>query len=271
MLFRSSRVMITGTLNTIFNNIFSLLIGKFYPLKEVGYYTQANKFSDLTSGTIMSTIQSASYPILSQINNDEERLKRVYRKIVRVASFLSFPILFGLAAISLPLVQVLLTNKWISIVPYMQKLCIGGAFLPLVAININLMYVKGYSDKVLRLELIRKAIITACILFSISLGVSALITGLVVSNILGYLLSAYISGKNTNYKVFDQLKDIGPYLTIASIMAISMYILSAYIENNLFLLLTQIVVGAVIYFSAVFILGSKIFQEMLELLKINRN
>jgi len=124
---------------------------------------------------------------------------------------------------------------------------------------------------VLRLELIRKAIITACILFSISLGVSALITGLVVSNILGYLLSAYISGKNTNYKVFDQLKDIGPYLTIASIMAISMYILSAYIENNLFLLLTQIVVGAVIYFSAVFILGSKIFQEMLELLKINRN
>ncbi len=267
----SSRVLMTGGLNTIFNNIFSLLIGKFYPLREVGYYTQANKFSELSGGTILATIQTASYPIMSQIHNDAERLKRVYRKIVRVTSFLSFPILFGIAAVAFPLVHVLLTNKWIFIVPYMQKLCIGGAFLPLAAININILYVRGFSAKVFKFEITRKIIILLCIVLTLKLSVSALITGLVIANIAGFLLSAYISGNLTKYSILEQIKDIFPYFFIAFIMASGIFLLSFYITNSLRLLITQIITGCILYFGIVYILGSKIFREMLELVRGNRN
>jgi len=263
----SMNVLFAGILNAIFNNIFTLLIGKYYPLKEVGYYSQANKFSDLSSGTISSAIQTVSYPIMSQVNNDDERQKQVCRKIVRVTSFLSFLILFGLSAIAFPLIQLLLTDKWISIVPYMRILCIGGAFLPLLAININILYVKGYSRKVLYFEIIRKTIIIICILFSIKFGVLSLIIGLVVSTILGYTLSVYNTSVNTNYKFFEQLKDIMPYLIIAGFMFGCMYLLSLVIVNMLLLLIIQVIVGGAVYLFITYILGSKIFREILELIK----
>ena len=263
----SSKVIITGILNNLFGNVYALIIGKLYYLKDVGYYTQGSRLPDLSVNAIYGALQSATYPILSKVKDDSERLKRAFRKVIRVTSFVSFPVLFGLAAIASPLVHTLLTEKWAPSIPYIQKLCIAGAFLPLVGTSINILYVKGLSTKVLILEIIRKTLILLCILLTIRLSIDALVNGLVIAHIVGFFVGAAIAGKQIAYKIREQIKDIIPYFVLASLMACAVYMLSYYIQNQLYLLIIQIVSGCIIYLGATYLLGSKIFRDVLKLLR----
>lgn len=263
----SSSVILTSIISAIFNNIFSLLIGKFYPLKEVGYYTQANKFSELSSGTITATLQTVSLPVLSKLQNDPERFQRALRKIIRVVAFLSFPVLFGLSAIAKPLVYVLLTEKWANIIDYMILLCIGGAFLPIIAVNINAIYARGLSAEVLKLETIRRIILLVCIGFTVRINTNAFVTSLMLANIIGYLTSLVFIRKNIGYTIPEQLKDILPYFGIAGVMSIAMYVLSYTNLGNIALLAVQIVVGTIIYLGTVYLLGSKVFSEIIGIIR----
>jgi O-antigen/teichoic acid export membrane protein len=263
----SSKLMITGILNAVFNYICPILIGRYYPPREVGFYSQAGKFSDLSSGTISSSLQTATYPVMSQINDDNRRLKRSYRKIIRVTSFVSFPVMFGLAAVAVPLIHVLLKDQWHTAAVYLQILATGGAFTALIALNMNVLYVKGLSSLSLIFEIIRKLLILSAVLLTFRYGITCLIWGVTSVSVIGFLISCVFSEKQIDYRIHEQLKDISPYFVIAAIMAVGIYLLKYVIQNEAVLLLTQITAGIVFYAGTTYILGSAIFKEMIELMK----
>lgn len=263
----SSKLMMTGLVSSVFNYICPILIGRYYPAKEVGFYSQASKFSDLSSGTISSALQTATFPIMSQIKDDNERLKRSYRKIIRVTSFASFPVMFGLSAVAVPLIHVLLKEQWHTAAVYLQILGIGGAFLALISLNLNVLYVKGLSSLSLIFEIIRKSLVLLSIFLTFRYGISSLIWGITVANIIGFVISCFFSGNKIDYTIYEQLKDIFPYFVIAGLMAVGIYSLSFLIDNELVLLITQIIIGITFYLGAIYLLGSAVFKEMIELVK----
>lgn len=263
----SSKVLLTGVLNSIFNYISPVLIGLYYPAKDVGLYTQGNKISDMASQSVSSSLQSATFPILSQLQNDNERLKRAYRKIVRVTSFISFPLLFGLSAVSIPFIHVLLTEQWHDSAVYLQILCIGAAFIALINLNLNILYVKGLSTISLLFEIIRKGLIVLAIFITFRYGIKPLAMGISSVSIFAFFLSSFFVKKQINYTLSEQLKDIFPYVVIAAVMAAGLYLLSFVITGYSILLPVQLVTGIAFYLGTVYLLGSKVMREMISLVR----
>ena len=259
----SSKLLIASTIKVIFDNIYALLIGKIYTIKQAGYYTQANKYSGLPYLTMSSAIQSVAYPVMSQVSHDQERLKHVFRKVMRISAFTFFPVLLGMAAIAEPLIHTLLSEKWQAIVPYMQVLCIGYAFLSISAINLNIFYIKGVSSKVLLFYLIHFVLIAISILIALLYDdIMALAIGWSIASILySIILSVYAGQYYMKYSCWEQIKDIAPYLILAAIMAVGVYSLSFYIDNSAILLAAQIIIGGAFYLGASYILGSKIIRD----------
>jgi O-antigen/teichoic acid export membrane protein len=263
----SAKILTTGILNAVFNNLYALLIGRFYMVRDVGYYSQADKLVFLSAASISGGLQTATYPVLAQIGHEEDRLKRAIRKMMRVTAFVAFPSLFGLAATASPLIHTLLSDKWISAVPYVQKLAVAWAFVLFTNLHINVFYVKGLAGTSLRVEFVKKGIILLSALCTIGLDLSLLVTGLMAAHLIGFMLSAVVLGRKAGYPVAEQLKDIYPYLCVATVMAMGVYSLSLFFEDSWRLLLGQILLGASFYLGAVYILGSKVLQEVLELMK----
>ncbi|MCD7971568.1 MAG: lipopolysaccharide biosynthesis protein [Candidatus Azobacteroides sp.] len=265
----SSKLLFTGVLNSIFNYISPVLIGVYYPAKDVGLYTQGNKMSELSSITVSSALQSATFPVLAQIKEESDRLKQAYRKIIRVTSFISFPVMFGLSAVAIPFINVLLKEQWHDSAIYMQILCIGAAFLALVAMNVNILNVKGRSNLTLIFEVTRKILILISIFLTFRYGIKFLAMGISLVGIISFFISGLLMRKEVNYKISEQLKDIFPYFSLACVMALGIYSLSFLIDNELILLLVQFSGGTVFYLGAVYLLGSKVFREILILIKGN--
>ncbi|MDR2563159.1 MAG: lipopolysaccharide biosynthesis protein [Prevotellaceae bacterium] len=263
----SRNILATYTLNVIFFHMYSLLAGKFYKLHDVGYYSQADKLTSLGASSLSSGLQAAVYPVLSQIGNDEERLQRATRKAVRVTAFVTFPAMLGLAVTADSLVTVLLTDKWASIVPYIRILSIGWIALVFTALHLSVFYTKGLGETSLKLELVKKGIILICAVFTVRLSLFAMVTGLAAAHLAGFVISSVTLGRKMGYLIIDQIKDIFPYLCIALLMSAGVYGLTYLIDSKVLLLLLQVTSGAAFYIASVHLLGSKIFKEMLELIK----
>ena len=165
-----SKILASGLINTIYSNLYTLVIGRVFSAKDVGYYNRANQFSFLPSSTILNIFMKVAYPLMAKVQDDTSKLRQAYKKFLRVPIFILWPILFGLIALSKPLILILLGAKWLPCVPLLQVLCIGSFFEPLTHINLNILYVKGRTDLVLKLELIKKPIAFALLFGMIPLG-----------------------------------------------------------------------------------------------------
>ncbi|MDR1054252.1 MAG: lipopolysaccharide biosynthesis protein [Prevotellaceae bacterium] len=254
-------------LTAIMNNIYASTIGKFYTLTQTGNYAQAAKYADTSSTLMVTVIQGAMYPVLSSISDDEERLKRASRKTIRTMSFLLFPIIFGLVCIAKPLIVVLLTTKWEGAVPYFQLLCIASIFIPLSNINNNFLNVKGYSHIVFRIEIFRFITIITAMMLTLKLGIINMLIGLTVTRAVCYTVNAVYAGRNTGYSFWEQCKDMLPYIAISFVMSMLMYAVN-YLTANLYILLPlQSITGLVFYIAANKMLGSKIYEDVSDLLK----
>ena len=266
----SSNILMISVLNTAFNNLYVTLIGKFYPLREVGYYFQADKYATLSALTLNSALQNATYPILSKIADEEERLQRATRKIMRVSAFIALPALFGLSAMAVPLVQFLLTDKWIAVVPYLQKLAVAWVFIIFMSLHNNVLYVRNKARTALYLECGKKSLILLCASVAIPLNLSIAVNCLLAAYIVGFIISAITMAKQANYSLLCQIKDIFPYFCIAIIMAIGVYYLSFCFDNNLVLIAVQLIAGGAFYLAATYLLGSQVLREVVEMLKLKK-
>ena len=264
----SSKLMLSAFITVIFNNIYAFFIGKIHTVSQLGYYTQANKYSELSYITIMSAIQTVVFPTMANIGeHDTEALKRTMRKTVRVSSFVLFPIMLGLIAVAEPLIHTLIGIKWLPIVPYIQILCMGYIFLGLAAPYNNILLVKGLSATYLKFNILYRAFILLSILLTMYKGIIVMIIAWSIVSILYSLLLMLYAGKKIYYTLFEQIKDILPYFILALVMGSGVFFLSFFIENFVLLFFTQLITGAVFYLSATYLLGSKVFREVIEMIK----
>lgn len=262
----ASSLLLASLINTCFLNIYSLFIGKCYPAKEIGYYTQGNKMCDMGVTMLYGSIQNATFPIFSSIQNDKERLIRAYRKTMRFTAFITFPIMTGLIVIARPFIELLLKEEWWPSISFFQLLCAGGSFTILTAINNNFIKVSGRSDGILKLEYFKIALTIIALALTFDKPVLTMVTGLVFTRAGIYLINIFYTGRFTGYKWRMQLYDLLPYVLLSLAMGGSIYFLGGVIENRLLLLLAQVLAGATVYLLLSYIIGSNILKESIEIL-----
>ena len=200
--------------------------------KDLGYYTRATGYSNLPSTTVTGILASVAFPVLCDIQGDNERLQGAYRKLLRLSAFVVFPIMIGLAALARPLILVMITAKWEPSVVYLQILCFALMWYPIHALNLNLLQVKGRSDLFLRLEIIKKIIGVSIIFIVSSFGVLAMCVGSVISSLLCLFLNTYYTGKFINLSFWYQMKDLIPSLFYSLSMGGLIWVISLFIPYN---------------------------------------
>lgn len=240
-----SKLLVSGVLNTGFENIYLLLIGKFYNAGSLGFYTRAVQFSNLPSANLSEVIQRVSYPVLSMVQNDEERLYSGYRKILKTSAFITFPLMIWLAVAAEPVVTLLLTEKWRESAVFLQIVSLAAMWYPIHAINLNLLQVKGRSDLFLRLEIIKKVLATCVLLTAFPMGVLALCWGQVLTSLLALTINTFYTGRLIHMGFMRQMKDLLPILVRAMLAGLTAFIVIQLFENNyLRVLLSLITAGA---------------------------
>jgi teichuronic acid exporter len=269
-----SKLLFSSLINAVSENLFSLIIGKLYNAKSLGFYTRANQFQKLPVSSIYGSVSVVSYPVLSELQNDQVKLKEGYRSMIRMIAFFLFPIMAILAAISESMIHVVLTNKWLPSVPILQILCIIGAFYPLHAINLDIIKVKGRSDLFLKLEIVKQILNVAMILVCYRWGIMGLVWGSVVLNFVCYYLNSVFSKTLIDYSFIDQLKDLFIFTSMALITLVALVGLNMIITHPYIYLVTAPVIGASAYFSMGILFGvpeiGKIKDILANLLKSKR-
>jgi teichuronic acid exporter len=265
-LFRyGSKLLASGLLNTIYNNIYTMVIGKVFSASDLGYYSRAQQLQSLPAATITGILQRVTFPIFCSIQDDDARLISAYRKLIRLASFIIFPLMFLLVSIAKPLVILLVTEKWLPAVDLFQILCFAGMWFPIHAINLNILQAKGRSDLFLRLEVLKKVMGTIVLVITIPLGLKIMVLGQAFSSFASLFLNTYYTGKYFNYGIVKQLKDIFIFLFLAiSLCGITLVVIQSFYANWV-----QLIVGTLLYTGTYFII-SKLFRfdELNEILSL---
>jgi teichuronic acid exporter len=251
-----AKLLVSGLIDTVFKNIYYLVIGKYFHAVELGYYTRADQFQNLPSQNLTGVIQRVSYPVLASIQDDAPKLKSAYKKLIKSSMLLSFVFMFGLAAVAKPLVISLIGVKWLPCVIYLQLLCFVGALYPLQALNLNMLKLQGRSDLVLHLEIVKKAIFVPMIVIGVFLGIKALILGMLIGSIFAYFLNSYWSGKLIGYSSWEQLRDIMPSFLLALLMGMAAYAAGTILKTAPWqTLIIQVMIGGIFAFGACEIFG----------------
>lgn len=238
-----SKLLLSGLLTTVFNEIYALVIGRCYTAAQLGQYTRANQFSQISSSNLTGVIQRVSYPVLSSIQDEPERLREGYRKIIKSTMLVSFACMLGLAAVAKPLIVLLIGDKWLPAVGYLQIICFSGMLYPLHAINLNILQVKGRSDLFLRLEIIKKAIAVGPLALGIFFSIEYMLWGSVLTSFIAYFLNSYYSANLINYPTKDQIKDILPTFLVSFVTALAMWSLTLFPLSYWLLLPLQCLMG----------------------------
>ncbi len=256
------KLLFSGLIDTIYKDIYYLIIGRFFSSAILGQYTRAQQFNIIFSSNLTAVVQRVSYPVLSSIQNEPERLREAYRKVIKTTMLVTFACMLGLAAIAKPLVIILIGEKWLPAVTFLQIICFSGMLYPLHAINLNILKVKGRSDLFLKLELVKKTLAIGPIVIGVFYGIEYMLWGSVLNSFVAFFLNSYYSAGLINYSTKEQLKDLLPTFLVSTFVALLMWSLSFCISSVYFLLPVQLLFGI---FLAYFIYEKTKLPEYLEL------
>ena len=261
-----SKLLGVSLLNTTYDNIYPIVIGKFYSPQDLGNYTRAQSFVDLPSINVTGILQRVIFPVLSTMQDNDERLALNYRKILRLSAFCVFPVMTGLAAVADPLIICLLGDKWVGCILFIQLLCLSKMWYPIHAINLNLLTVKGRSDLFLRLEIIKKIIITVILVATIPFGIKCMVSGMILTSVLSLLVNTHYTGKMINCGFYIQMKDLSMSLVLSIAMFILIRAFFLFVSNCLLQLIFGFVIGAAFYIIMSALLKSKDLSYLLEII-----
>ncbi len=263
-----SKLLVSGLIDTIYRNVYYLVIGKYFSAAELGFYTRADQFQTLPSSNLQGIIGRVSYPVLTTIQDDIPRLREAYKNLIRSTMLITFVLMLGMAAVARPMVLTLIGEKWEPCIIYLQMLCFVGMFYPLHALNLNMLQVQGRSDLFLRLEIIKKAMAVPIIFVGVIWGIKAMIMGMIVINLIAYYLNSYWSGHFIGYSFFAQIKDILPSLLLAIIMGSFVFAEGLLIPVPfLYLLIVQLITGALLTFGLCEVFHFKDYLYIKEIVK----
>lgn len=257
-----SKLLFSSLLDTIYTNLQSLIIGKVFSVRDLGFYTQANKMSDVPVSTLSGVITQVTFPVFARMQDDYERMKSGVQKSLKSLVFINFPIMILLIIIAKPLFLILFTEKWNEAVPYFQILCLSGMLLTLHVTNLNILKATGRSDIFFKLEIAKKIIGIIAIIIGIQFGIMGMLYAIVITSYLCLGLNAYFSGKVIKYGILEQFKDVFPTYTLSILIGIFTYLLVSHIHLNY---ITNLILSIIVF--SVFYIGiSKLLRfEALEL------
>ena len=264
----SSKLLVTSLMNQFCVNIYSNVIGKCFSSHLVGVYNQANKFSTIPQSVISDGIKTATFPALAKIKDDDQYLKKAYRKIIRITAFISFPIALAIIITAKPIILILITEKWEQAIPLLQIFAIGGAFYPLYSLVATLLQTIGKSGLILKLETFRNLMAMSILFFTTQLGVTEIVMGFSFVNIAIFFVGMLVAGRHINYKLIEIAKDIAPFVLIACFCFIPFGFIEYLGVSNLWLLLLlPSLIGAMLYLSILKLAGSVIIDDAIQFLK----
>ncbi|MBO4530135.1 MAG: lipopolysaccharide biosynthesis protein [Paludibacteraceae bacterium] len=250
-----SKLMLSGLLDTAYKQIYPIVIGKLFSASSLGNYNRACHFAQFPSSNLTSIMQRVTYPVLCSIQNEDDRLRDIYRKFLKVSAFVVFPLMMLLSALSFPMVDVLIGEKWRFCSELLQIICFAMMWYPIHAINLNLLQVKGRSDLFLKLEIIKKILGIFVLVASAPFGLIAMCYARIGSSIIGLMINTYYTGKLISMGFLKQMKDLMPTLMLSGVMFVVVLQLTHLIENQILTLIIGCVVGLLVY-----LVGSMIFK-----------
>jgi teichuronic acid exporter len=206
------KLALTQIINTSFDNLYNVVIGKYFSATQLGYFTRARSLEQLPSGFFYNAFNRVFYPLLAQVSHDNAQLKRIYSQLMRIVVFVVTPIMVYLGVVSFPLFRWLLTDKWLPAVPYFQLLLISSVFYPIHRYNLNICNLKGRSDMVLRLSMLQNFLLLLGAFSAIWFGIYGLLCSLIVVNVMITFINAFFSGSLISYNLSAQLSDLLPIL-----------------------------------------------------------
>lgn len=249
------KLLVSSIINTLYDNLRQLIIGKLYSSADLAYYNRGKQFPNLAVNNINASIDSVLLPALAMEQDNKQNVKNMTRRAIKTSSYFMWPIMVGMAVTAEPIVRILLTEKWISAVPYLRIFCVVSAFQPIQTSNLNAIKAVGRSDLFLKLEVIKKSI-GLCILFVVlRKGVMAIALSLLVYTLVAQIINSFPNKKLLNYSYAEQMKDILPYICLSLIMGLVVYPVSFLRLAPILILLIQVVLGVIIYWGS-----SKIFR-----------
>lgn len=266
----ASSLLASGLINACFLNVYSLVIPRLYPKRELGYFTQGNKICDPIVSLVYGSIQNATYPIFSHIQDEHERLINAYRKTIRLTSLLTFPMLIGAIAVGPQLFHLIFKEAWWPAIPYFQLLCAGGCFTVLTAVGNNFIKVSGRSSGILKLEVVKILLTVGVIALLMRESVLVMVGGLVSVRLAVHVACMALTHRYTGYRFTAQLRDTLPYLVLAAVMGVVAWLPSLVpaLQARAWLLLPlQVVLGAASYTGLAYLTGSRVLREALQLLR----
>lgn len=265
------KLMLSGVLDTIFNNAFTIIIGKFFSPAQVGYYNRADSLKQLPVSNIAFVLNKVTFPLFASIHNEDVRLKSAYKKIMQMVIFLVAPMLIILAVLAEPLFRFLFTEKWLPSVPYFQILCANGILFPIHAYNLNILKIKGRSDIFLKLEIVKKILLLVIILIAFSFGIFGLLYGSVIFSILAFFINTHYTAKYINYSSFEQIKDIAPIITLAAFVGVILYFIDIFLVTITQYDIVRLIIGgvtaALLYATLAFSFKMHSLKELITIIK----
>lgn len=265
-----SKLLASGLLDTIYNNIYPLVIGKVFSPSTLGVYAKARAFAEFPSTNITGVLQNVTFPVLSSIQNDEERVADAYKRFLKISAFVVFPLMLGLSAVADPFIRLVLTDKWEGAIYLLQIICFALMWFPIHAINLNILQVKGRSDYFLKLEIIKKVqgVIILCI--TVPLGIVAMCYGQIVSSIISLIWNTYYTKKLIGYGYWAQMRDLLPIL-IHSLIMWALVLLIVNLMPTLWLkLIIGVLTGMIYYITGAYIMKFPEMDELLTILKLKK-
>lgn len=265
----SWKLMLSGLIHTVYENIFNIIMGSLFSISALGYYSNALKIRDGAAQTLTDAIQKVSFPILSKLQDNKDSMVEASRRILKLSIFIIYPILFGLAATSESIVRVVFNEQWLGMIPIMQILAINGLLIPLHKVNLNILTVIGRTDLYLRLEIIKKIVAFITISMALMIGVTleGLLWVLFINAVLGYIINVHYSKVFIGYGYIDQIKDISSVTIVSIIMGVLVFLCSKIIISTSYLLVLQISVGALSYILLSYFFLKTEFNDVLNIIK----
>lgn len=243
------KLLLSGILDRLWGQLYQTVVGKCYSPATLGQYSRSKEYAGIFSNNLTSIVQRVSYPVLSQVQDNKDRMVSAYRRVIKTTMFVTAVCMISLAAVSEPLIYCLIGPQWHEAATFLPFICISMSLYPLHAINLNMLQVQNRTDIFLYLEIIKKIVAIGPICLGIFVNIYWMLAVSVVTGMISFFLNSYYTGKSLNYTSWMQLKDVAPSYALASIVALSVYFLKYLPISYWIILPIQIVVGAIVAFT----------------------
>ena len=264
-----SHLTLSGILDTAFNELYNVILGKYFSPAHLGYFNRAYTMQRVPISNLNGLLTKVTYPIFVKIKNNDAKLKEANSKLLLMVVFLVTPTLLFLGILGVPLFRLLLTEKWLPAVPYFKILCLAGVFYPLSSYNVNILKIKGQSATILRLQLYKKVIFAFSLSAIVLWGIYGLLYGILFNSIIAFFLNSYFSGNAIQFTTRQQFKLILPLFIISFIVSAMLYILIGSFEHmpDLLQIVAGLSLGYLTYLILVYIFEKRVFGIIKEILE----